>query len=58
MLYLDVIMEYMVRFMQTHESFRLAEIQALATLENIDLKIVSYDPTVGNVLVKNQESRF
>lgn len=51
-------MEYMVRFMQTHESFRLAEIQALATLENIDLKIVSYDPTVGNVLVKNQESRF
>ncbi|CAK7201773.1 hypothetical protein SEUCBS139899_004488 [Sporothrix eucalyptigena] len=32
-------MEYLVRFSQSHESFRLAEIQALATLENVDLEI-------------------
>ncbi|CAK7239157.1 MAG: hypothetical protein STHCBS139747_000585 [Sporothrix thermara] len=37
-------MEYLVRFSQSHESFRLAEIQALATLENVALEIVSYIP--------------
>ena len=39
-------MEYLVRFSQSHESFRLAEIQALATLENVALEIVSYIPDV------------
>ncbi|CAK7562469.1 MAG: hypothetical protein SEPTF4163_000315 [Sporothrix epigloea] len=37
-------MEYLVRFSQSHESFRLAEIQALATLENVELEIMSYIP--------------
>ncbi|ERT01424.1 hypothetical protein HMPREF1624_02670 [Sporothrix schenckii ATCC 58251] len=32
-------MEYLMRFSQSHESFRLAEIQALATLEGIELEI-------------------
>lgn len=39
-------MEYLVRFSQSHESFRLAEIRALATLEIVELEIVSYIPEV------------
>ncbi|RYP47310.1 hypothetical protein DL768_006612 [Monosporascus sp. mg162] len=35
-------MEYLIRFSQWHETFRLAEIQALATYLNIELKIISY----------------
>jgi tRNA G10 N-methylase Trm11 len=43
-------MEYMVRFTQVHETFRLAEIEALAVLENVNLKILSYSPSVSPVL--------
>ena len=39
-------MEYMIRFTQTHETFRLAEIKALAALENIELEVLSYSPSV------------
>ncbi|RYP61512.1 hypothetical protein DL769_007668 [Monosporascus sp. CRB-8-3] len=35
-------MEYLIRFTQWHETFRLAETQALATYLNIELKIISY----------------
>lgn len=40
-------MQYMIRFTHVHETFRLAEIKALAELEKIDLKILSYDPSVS-----------
>lgn len=40
-------MEYLIRFTQVHETFRLAEIEALATLESIKLEIVFYSPTVS-----------
>lgn len=43
-------MEYMIRFTQVHETFRLAEINALAVLENIHLEILSYSPTVSACL--------
>jgi hypothetical protein len=43
----EIIMEYMIRFTQTHESFRLAEIKALAVLEDIELEILSYSPSVS-----------
>ncbi|KAI0396389.1 tRNA guanosine-2'-O-methyltransferase [Xylariaceae sp. FL0594] len=36
-------MKYLIRFTQLHESFRLAEIQALATLANVDLEVLHYD---------------
>ena len=36
-------MEFLVRFAQVYESFRLPEIQALASLQGIPLSIVSYD---------------
>jgi len=40
-------MDYVIRFTQVHETFRLAEIEALAIVENIRLVIVSYSATVG-----------
>ncbi|KAH6632051.1 S-adenosyl-L-methionine-dependent methyltransferase [Chaetomium tenue] len=35
-------MDYLIRFSQSHETFRLPEIQALALIEGIDLKVISY----------------
>jgi tRNA (guanine10-N2)-methyltransferase len=40
-------MEYMIRFTQCHETFRLAEIEALAVLEGIELEILSYNLSVS-----------
>lgn len=40
-------MEYLIRFSQTYETFRLPEIQALAVIEGIDLEVISYSPEVG-----------
>lgn len=34
--------EYLIRFSQSHETFRLPEIEALAIVEGIDLKVISY----------------
>jgi tRNA (guanine10-N2)-methyltransferase len=36
-------MEYVIRFAQVHESFRRAEIEALATLAGVDVEFVWYD---------------
>ncbi|KAK4110207.1 tRNA guanosine-2'-O-methyltransferase [Canariomyces notabilis] len=35
-------MDYLIRFSQSHETFRLPEIEALAVIEGIDMKVVSY----------------
>lgn len=40
-------MEYLIRFTQWHETFRLAETQAIAYLLKIDLKIISYNYEVS-----------
>ncbi|KDN61897.1 hypothetical protein CSUB01_07549 [Colletotrichum sublineola] len=40
-------MEYLVRFSQAHESFRLPELQALADLEGIAMKVIEYSPDVS-----------
>lgn len=40
-------MEYMIRFTQVHETFRLTEIEALAVLEGIKLEVLSYSPSVS-----------
>ncbi|CAL3963847.1 unnamed protein product [Diplocarpon coronariae] len=45
-------MEYMIRFTQTHEKFRLAEINALAVLEGISLELLSYSPSSPYCFVK------
>ena len=39
-------MEYLVRFAQSHESFRQPELQALATLAGIDIEIIYYNKYV------------
>lgn len=43
-------MDYLVRFSQTYETFRLPELQSLATLEGIDMKVVSYKEDVPRSL--------
>jgi len=43
-------MNFLIKFAQTHESFRLAEIQALAEIEGVDLTIVNYNDKVICVL--------
>ncbi|TVY82003.1 tRNA (guanine(10)-N2)-methyltransferase [Lachnellula suecica] len=45
-------MEYMIRFTQVHETFRLPEIEALAVLEGIDLEVLSYSPSSPFCFVK------
>ncbi|KAI1485577.1 S-adenosyl-L-methionine-dependent methyltransferase [Biscogniauxia mediterranea] len=35
-------MEYIIRFTQWHESFRLAEIKSIAVLEGIELEVIHY----------------
>lgn len=45
-------MEFLVRFTQVHETFRVPELRALATLESIPLTILTYDPTTPFCLVR------
>lgn len=40
-------MEYLIRFAQFHETFRLPEIQSLAALEGINLEVIHYSLEVG-----------
>lgn len=40
-------MDYLIRFSQSHETFRLPEIQALALIEGIGLKVISYSLDVS-----------
>ena len=39
-------MEYLVRLIQVHETFRVPELESLAQLEGVDLKIVEYSDDV------------
>jgi tRNA (guanine10-N2)-methyltransferase len=40
-------MEFIIKFAQTHETFRVAEIESLAVVEKLDLKIIEYDADVS-----------
>lgn len=40
-------MDYLVRFVQVHESFRKPEIEALAVLANVDVGLLAYSERVG-----------
>lgn len=42
-------MDFLVKFAQVHESFRVAELEALALLEGIDLTIKEYDADVSTL---------
>lgn len=39
-------MEYLFRLTQSHETFRVPELQAVATLVGVDLEMVSYNDFV------------
>jgi tRNA G10 N-methylase Trm11 len=39
--------EYLVRLAQIHESFRTAELRALAVMAGTEMEIVRYDDDVG-----------
>lgn len=41
-------MEYLIRMPQWHQSFRIPELQAIATLLKIDLEVVYYHEHVGD----------
>ncbi len=43
-------MEYLIRFSQTHETFRLPELQSLAVLEGVDMEVKSYSLEVSPLL--------
>ena len=40
-------MEYLIRYVQTHETFRRPEIQSLATLAEINVEFLVYSEYVG-----------
>lgn len=39
-------MDYLVRFAQTHETFRQPELKACATLAGVDIEIITYNEFV------------
>ena len=45
-------MQYLIRLIQVHEDFRRAEIEALSSLANVEVKIVSYDPNLPFCIVE------
>ena len=40
-------MEYLIRFVQIHESFRKPEVDALAALANVSVEVLFYSECVG-----------
>lgn len=38
--------DYLVRFVQIHESFRIPELRALATLQRVELEVLKYSEYV------------
>lgn len=39
-------MDFLIKFAQAHETFRLPEIKALAIVEGVDMEIVTYNEDV------------
>jgi len=46
-----VSMEYLVRFVQVHESFRRSELEALAVLANVNVEVLFYSEYVCFLMV-------
>ena len=38
--------EYLVRFAQAHESFRIPELKAVAAIQGIEMKVIEYSEYV------------
>lgn len=41
-------MDFIIKFAQAHETFRIPEIEALAVVENVPLEIIQSDEAVRN----------
>lgn len=41
-------MDYLIRFVQIHESFHKPEVEALAILANVNVEFLFYDERVGS----------
>ncbi|KAK7741856.1 hypothetical protein SLS53_004923 [Cytospora paraplurivora] len=50
-------MEFLVRFTQVHETFRLPELQALAEAENVPITVVSYSPESPFCIITAPDAR-
>jgi tRNA G10 N-methylase Trm11 len=49
-------MEYLIRLIQIHETFRKPELEALAEIANIKMEIVFYSADVGsNLFISTME---
>jgi tRNA (guanine10-N2)-methyltransferase len=51
-------MDYLIRFAQTHETFRKPEIQALAELASINIEFLSYFTDVRFLRAHLKEEGF
>lgn len=47
-------MDYLIRFIQTHETFRQPEIEALAELNEVKIEWLSYSHDVGSLSRRGQ----
>ncbi len=45
-------MDFLIRFVQIHESFRKPEIEALATLSEVNVEFLFYNECVCSAYVK------
>ena len=41
-----VVMDFLIRFVQTHETFRKPEVEALAVLANVNVEFIFYSEIV------------
>lgn len=49
------IMDFLVRFSQYHETFRVTELQSLAVVEHVPLTIVAYDPELPFCIIRGPQ---
>jgi tRNA G10 N-methylase Trm11 len=49
-------MEYLLRFIQVHETFRLPEIEALSELEGVPFEVVEYSLDVHTPSSANEKT--
>lgn len=50
-------MEFLIRFVQIHESFRRPEIEALAALASIDVEFSVYNECVCSAIMRKTKNR-
>lgn len=49
-------MDFIIKFAQAHETFRIPEIEALAVVENVPLEIIQYDEQVSHLSESDEQN--